>query len=266
MIALETPPVNGDGVLSIAHGDTITAIYEDADAGGGSPDTRTEQVVADCVAPVISDVQVGSITETSALITWTTDEPSTSRVFLEAPSGNSVTVDTALVTEHAVLLETLNACEQYLFSVSSLDLAGNEGVDDNSGDLYPFSAVCPAPGPVPDGTEGGTPITVSKALLNSLVVHWDNSCDAPGPAKLLYGPLDGVSEYELSGSLCDLSADNDFIPWGVPAESVWFVVVRENGFFVEGSWGEGTDGERNGEVPSGECGVVEKDSEGTCLP
>ena len=89
-----------------------------------------------------------------------------------------------------------------------------------------------------------------------------------GPAKVIYGPLDGVSSYEVSGSLCDLSTDVGSVPWGgIPAESLWFVIVRENGLLTEGSWGLDSDGsERNGEIPSGECGVIEKDGEGTCLP
>ena len=116
-----------DGIISVAHGDTITAEYSDADDGGGSPAVVQATAYVDCLAPSITNVQVGSITETSAVVSWDTDEPASSSVTLDGPGGTVVVIDPALVTSHSVNV-SLVGCVAYTFSVASTDEVGNQAL------------------------------------------------------------------------------------------------------------------------------------------
>lgn len=83
----------------------------------------------DTTAPVISNVSYGTPLQTSATITWTTDELSDSRVEWGPTisySGTPVTSST-LVTSHSLDLTGLSAYTVYHFRVKSKDAAGNEG-------------------------------------------------------------------------------------------------------------------------------------------
>ncbi len=89
--------------------------------------------VIDLLPPVITDVTVASITETTATIQWKTDELSDSIVdFATGPIGlgtyTFLASDTAMVTEHSVELVSLLPNRTYHFRVRSRDFAANEGV------------------------------------------------------------------------------------------------------------------------------------------
>lgn len=260
----DLPPGVGDGVLSVVHGDTITATYNDADVGTGLPGVATATATVDCAAPVILDVLVEMIDETTAAVSWNTDEPASSLVTLEGPGTPVIYFDATLVTEHAVVVDGLTLCTEYLFSVTSADLVNNTAVDDNSGALYPFDTFCPAPPPAPDGLGGGHGIIASLVSSTEIQVAWDNNCVSTGPAKLIHGPLEEVSGYQISGALCGIPAEAGSTTWTFPPGDQWFVLVKENGVGIEGSWGTGTAGERNGTSDSGQCDVVAKDFSGTC--
>jgi hypothetical protein len=94
-----------------------------------------------------------------------------------------------------------------------------------------------------------------------IVVDWDDTC-GPERAKILYGPLDQVGTYAVSGAVCAVA---DPATWdGVPAGNLWFLVVPDRADGTEGSWGEATAGERNGSTASGYCGSAVKELTGTC--
>lgn len=81
----------------------------------------------DLTPPVLlGRVQVSGITERSAMVRWTTDEASDSRVLYTAQSAvpEAVTVS-ALVTDHVVSLTGLAPSTNYTLSVYSTDIAGN---------------------------------------------------------------------------------------------------------------------------------------------
>lgn len=82
---------------------------------------------SDSVPPVISAVTVSNITETSADISWTTDENSDSAVEYGPTSayGASVT-DPNLVTAHALSLASLTPLTAYHYRVLSEDASGNQ--------------------------------------------------------------------------------------------------------------------------------------------
>lgn len=260
-----------DGLLSVSDGDTITVTYLDEDDGqGGVNVPRQATADADCSSPAISAVAAVNVGGASATITWGTDEPATSLVtFGETPPGSSTAEQTDLVTSHSVGLGGLLECREYFFWVSSADAVGNTSSDDNGGTYYSFETICTPPPTVPGGEGGATPLTVERltADASQLRLHWDNQCvAAPGTAKILHGPLAQVSTLDVSGAVCSIPVFASPKSWsGVPAGDLWFVMSGDNGFGHEGSWGTDSLGqERNGAVPSGECGSFEKDLAGTC--
>jgi hypothetical protein len=82
----------------------------------------------DTTAPVLSNIQASAITNTSATITWTTNEVATTQVdygFTTA-YGQSSTLDTNKVLNHTVALSGLRADTLYHFRMRSRDTAGNQ--------------------------------------------------------------------------------------------------------------------------------------------
>ena len=90
----------------------------------------TFTTATDTTAPVISNIQATNITQTSATITWTTDELSGSRVYYSINSNVSISsvlysVTDGFVTNHSVALNGLVAGTTYYYIASSWDASGN---------------------------------------------------------------------------------------------------------------------------------------------
>lgn len=98
----------------------------------------------DTTPPVISNVQASGISSTSATITWTTDDSSTSQVEygLSSSYGMSTVEDTIVVTSHSVLVSGLSAGTTYHYRVKSTNGAG---MTSYSGD-YTFTTTPVVPG------------------------------------------------------------------------------------------------------------------------
>ncbi|MCD6359129.1 MAG: fibronectin type III domain-containing protein, partial [Dehalococcoidia bacterium] len=99
--------------------------------------------IADMAPPVISEVTVSEITETTAIVIWITDEPATSQVDYGKTTDYELTaaLDEKLVTSHSISLSGLEPNTTYHFRVKSVDKAGNEAI---SGD-YIFTTSKPVP-------------------------------------------------------------------------------------------------------------------------
>src|SRR6185295_2526894 len=99
----------------------------------GQTAASADATFATAVLPEISGVNAAGITDTSATITWTTDQQTTSRVEYGTTSayGSTTTVDPALVTSHTVTLPGLSPTTQYHYRVVS---ANGIGVANTSGD------------------------------------------------------------------------------------------------------------------------------------
>jgi chitodextrinase len=91
--------------------------------GGGGPPPPPPP---DLTPPVLAAVGASSITQTSAVVGWTTNEPASTTVEygLTTAYGSSV-AGAAAVTSHGVSLSGLTAQTLYHFRVSSQDAAGN---------------------------------------------------------------------------------------------------------------------------------------------
>lgn len=111
----------------------------------GMPGSLTFAI--DATPPAILEVGISSITETTAVITWTTDEPATSQVeYGESADYGSITPsDEEPTTNHSVTLTELEQDTAYHFRVKSTDEAGNEATSSDS--TFTTSApLTPSPG------------------------------------------------------------------------------------------------------------------------
>lgn len=100
-----------------------------------SPDfSFTTAAPVDITPPVVSNIQVVNITSSSAVVTWTTNEPSTTQV--EFGSGGnysaSTALKTALETVHSAEIAGLKSFTSYSYRVVSTDNAGNTAVSPGS--------------------------------------------------------------------------------------------------------------------------------------
>ncbi|HVP05113.1 MAG TPA: S8 family serine peptidase [Dehalococcoidia bacterium] len=103
----------------------------------------TFTTAADTTAPVISNVAAGNLAATSATITWTTNEPATSRVEygLTTSYGTLTTLDSNLITSHSVNLTGLTASTTYHYRVLSSDAANNPATSGDFTFTTPSSVV-----------------------------------------------------------------------------------------------------------------------------
>ena len=86
----------------------------------------------DTIPPVISEVNISDITQTGAVITWKTDEPSNSQVMLcELGGGCTWTEpDENLVTAHSISLIDLKPNTSYHCTATSTDAKENQAISE----------------------------------------------------------------------------------------------------------------------------------------
>ncbi len=164
--------VHGDGMLSLATGDTISAEYLDANDGqGGYGVANIDTAAADCDGPAISGVTINDVTGRGAIVEWATTEPADSRVTYDSatPPAAFFAYDDAMVTEHSIELEGLSECTPYSLFVESADIHSNTAMDDNAGLYYQFAtsmsdlvdfASTDTPVAIPDDTPTGVTSTI----------------------------------------------------------------------------------------------------------
>lgn len=147
----------------------------------------------DNTPPIISNVQIpsASITPTSAIVTWDTDEPSDSTVgFGVWPDSSYLTEQgdptfkTSGANKHSVTLVNLTPATQYRLRVKSRDAAGNLRIDDNAGSGYTFSTP-----PSSVNAPVITGVTVANITYNSATVTW--TTDQPSNSLVEYGFTSG---------------------------------------------------------------------------
>ncbi len=159
---------------------------------GTTPQTPTENGDSspDNTPPSITNISASDITETSATITWATDEPATSQVEYgeTADYGLSTTLDEELVTSHSVSLSGLEPNTIYHFRVKSKDEAGNEAASEDK--TFTTSAL-------PDTTPPMiSEVNVSNIAESSATITW--TTNEPATSQVEYGT---TSAYGLSSPL-----------------------------------------------------------------
>ncbi len=133
--------VPGDGVLQVAHGQTITITYTDAhDGQGGINVPVVATAVIDCAAPLLYSVTTDDIRPRQATVSASANEP----VLLTVNYGQSCSsltetaVSAGYSTQAEAILTSLIPEERYYYAVQANDEAGNESSDDNGGVCYSF--------------------------------------------------------------------------------------------------------------------------------
>ena len=118
----------------------LIAQSRDADGNLATSDTQRFRTALDTRPPIVSNVTVepsirgvGAEARGQVVVSWHTDEPSTSQVAYA--EGSNATVfnsrsaeDTALTTEHIVIISDLPTSKVYTMQPVSRDRAGNAGI------------------------------------------------------------------------------------------------------------------------------------------
>jgi hypothetical protein len=118
--------------------------------------------------------------------------------------------------------------------------------------------------PVPRAIPPVSGLTASR-IAGGINLAWNVAgCGAPG-YHVVFGALLSLPAYDVSGGVCGLGTSGSFSWGGVPAGSLWFVVVGDDPSGTEGSWGtRNPGGSMKGNVPSGVCGAVSRVSLSAC--
>lgn len=99
----------------------------------GATESSNAPPISDTTPPTISNVATSNITDTTATVTWTTDENADSVVeYGLTTSYGQTTSDTALVTSHSIGLTGLSASTTYHYRVKSKDAANNLATSSDS--------------------------------------------------------------------------------------------------------------------------------------
>lgn len=129
------------GLTGLNASTTYYYLVASKDASGNtaisSENSFTTSQPADVTAPVISSVSAINVASTTATITWTTNENSTSKVYYSTTTPlNFSTALTATVSgltaSHSVGLIGLNATTTYFYAVESADAVSNTATSSQS--------------------------------------------------------------------------------------------------------------------------------------
>ncbi|MCJ7655449.1 MAG: redoxin domain-containing protein [Dehalococcoidia bacterium] len=213
----DVPAARLDENLSTSHSVTLpeldpgTTYYfkvTSTDAAGNEATAEgnlTTLAEADETAPTISAVSSSSITESSAIIAWITNEPATSRVeYGETEAYGSETVENTNLTEsHSVTLTGLDDNTTYYFKVISKDASGNEATLAAENQKFTTESIIPVGYEVkdraPDFTLEGLGLNEGEVELSDflgkivMVNFWATTC-VPCAEELPYFQEIQVSE------------------------------------------------------------------------
>ncbi len=119
---------SASGIALQTGSNLITVTATDA-AGNTGTAALTVTFTSDSTPPVISSISA-KVRATSAVVSWTTNEPADSQVSFGRSTayGQSTALDSTLVTSHSQTLTGLTARTGYHFKVKSRDAAGNQSL------------------------------------------------------------------------------------------------------------------------------------------
>lgn len=110
----------------------------------------------DAIAPNFIGVTAGAISSSGAIVSWTTDEPATTRLKFGTGSFTGLTANQAALTlGHVVSLNNLNAGTTYNYRVIGIDGSNNSG----ESSTYSFSTAT---------TTGFPPLTITSVASGSV--------------------------------------------------------------------------------------------------
>jgi hypothetical protein len=132
---------SGQGQIAVAHGDTLTAIYRDANDGTGRQVERQATAPVDCQGPSVRNVEVVDVTDTAATIRFETDEDSRATIrHGDACDALSDTTDARVFARtHEVQLAGLRPGTRHVFGIDAADRVDNITVDRRAGQCWFFT-------------------------------------------------------------------------------------------------------------------------------
>ncbi|MDP2749515.1 MAG: fibronectin type III domain-containing protein, partial [Nanoarchaeota archaeon] len=182
-------------VISVSGNYTLNLTVRDL--AGNSNTTSLGVITVDVSAPIISSVQVVSVTNVTANITWTTDEVSNSTVSYGVNlSLSNMLSSGSLATAHNINLSGLVNGTLYYYNVSSCDAVGNCNTSGPYNLTTQQNAVSLAPVWSNNATSPASPATYSSSQLYQFNVTWT---DDVAVAVVLF-------EHNFSGTLQNYSA------------------------------------------------------------
>ena len=160
----------------------------------------TGTTTPDTTAPTISNIDVESITATSAKVEWDTNEKATSVVAFgtTASYGSTVSAGATRSTSHSLSLTGLTAATAYHYRITSVDGAGNAAT--SSDETFTTLSTSDTTAPVIDVIE------VNSITSTSAEVKWDTNEDATSKVyysastPLVIGTASTVSDSTLENS------------------------------------------------------------------
>jgi hypothetical protein len=185
---LQTALTNSHGVVltTLNPGTTYYFVAQSTGANGATGYSTTYSFTTTGTAitgpPVISNVAVSGITNTSATITWTTDQASSSLVNYGTTTGygSSSTLNTTLVTSHSVTLTGLKLGTTYDFDVVSANAGAMSSTSGNS--TFMTTSVVSSPPVI-------TNVATANLTSTSVTVTW--TTDQPSSSLVNYGTTTG---------------------------------------------------------------------------
>jgi hypothetical protein len=148
----------------------------------------------DITPPVISNVSSSNITSTSAVVTWTTNEPASSQVEygLTTDYGSSTNLNPNPVTFHSRTITGLTPNTQYNYRAFSNDGAGNSAASSN----FTFTTADQSSDTTPPAISGVSSTVVSA---NAVEITW--STDEASTSEVEFGPTASYGDTATNDSL-----------------------------------------------------------------
>ncbi len=137
--------------------------------------------------PVISSVSAGAITTTSATITWTTDQASSSQAKYGTTTsyGSTSSLNSSLTTTHSVTLTGLTPGTTYNYAVMSANSNGNTSTSAN----FTFATTAAASGQGPQLSS----VAFWGITASSITISW--STDTGSSTTIDYGTTPALGQY-----------------------------------------------------------------------
>jgi len=247
----ENLPLNeSDAAMVTQHSVTVTDLNPlttyafrtgSMDAFGNGPDLNQDPTNAsvlgtfetefgpDEVAPIITNLTVFFITNTTALITWDTDEPSNSIVQYGEGNGiwntyPSFEGDVGMLKDHSVTITGLEPNTTYFFRVGSTDARGN-GPWQNSGQTNPSHEMTFTTEDEPD-TEGPqiSNISVDSKTDKIAVIKW--TTNEPGNSQVRYDTQSGLwQDYKYGENDAEMVTEHSVTITGLNPSTLYYFRV-----------------------------------------